>query len=69
MVRADLAEWGLGEVKVAVLFAAHPAVFSQGCVALHGLVGLAISAQNPLHIVTEVMLRKSEPRLLRDSLT
>ena len=69
VVRADLAELGLGEVKVAVLLPTQPAMSSQGCVALGGLLGLAISAQSSLHIVTKVVLRRSEPKLLLDTLT
>lgn len=69
MVRADLAELGLGEVKVAVVLPTQPAVSSQGCVALGCLLGRAMSAQSSGYVVTEVVLRTSEPRLLLDTLT
>lgn len=54
---------------MAVLLPTQPAASSQGCVALRRLLGLATSAQSSLHIVTKVVLRRSEPSLLLDTLT
>lgn len=60
-VRPDLAELGLGEVKVLGCFTCSEA--------LGHLLGLAVSAQSSFHVVTKAVLSRSEPRLLQENST
>lgn len=60
VVRTDFAELGLGEAKVLCCF--QPSSSE----ALGHLPALAVPAQSSLHVVTKVVLRRSEPRLLQE---
>lgn len=62
-MRAGLVELGLGEVKVLCCFQLTCGE------ALGHLLGLAVSAQSSLHVVTKAVLGTSEPRLLQESST